>query len=62
MNETDQWKLNGDCSKCRRKNYCNNECSVAKRRKDLEVKSIIRGALSKTSAGQFIEKHGGLFH
>lgn len=24
--ETEQWKLNGDCDKCRRKNYCTKKC------------------------------------
>ncbi len=29
----DQWKLEGDCSKCRRVNYCGRDCSALKRRK-----------------------------
>ena len=29
--ETDQWKLNGNCDKCRRANYCNKPCGAKKR-------------------------------
>ena len=24
IGKTDQWQLDGDCSQCRRKNYCSN--------------------------------------
>ena len=30
--ETDQWKLNGNCDKCRRKEYCHTKCGASKRR------------------------------
>lgn len=29
--ETDQWKLNGNCDKCRRANYCNKPCTAKKK-------------------------------
>ena len=29
--ETDQWKLNGNCDKCRRKEYCHTKCGAKKR-------------------------------
>ncbi len=29
--ETDQWKLNGNCDKCRRANYCSKPCGAQKR-------------------------------
>lgn len=29
--ETDQWKLNGNCDKCRRKEYCHTRCGANKR-------------------------------
>lgn len=28
--ETDQWKLEGDCGKCRRKKYCGKLCTTAR--------------------------------
>lgn len=27
---TDQWMLDGDCKKCRRKNYCGETCKIRK--------------------------------
>ena len=30
--ETDQWKLHGDCEKCRRESYCHTKCGAKKRR------------------------------
>lgn len=31
MNNSSQWLSNGDCSKCRRKNYCSRQCSASKK-------------------------------
>lgn len=28
----DRWLIDGDCSKCRRKEYCGTECAASKRR------------------------------
>ena len=30
--ETDQWKLSGNCEKCRRANYCTKKCGAKKAR------------------------------
>ena len=30
---TDQWKLDGECGKCRRANYCSKDCRPTKNRK-----------------------------
>lgn len=29
--ETDQWKLNGDCDKCRRSEFCRKSCTAKKK-------------------------------
>ena len=29
--ETDQWKLNGDCDKCRRAEFCRESCTAKKK-------------------------------
>lgn len=29
--ETDRWLIDGDCKKCRRKDYCAKECTKSKR-------------------------------
>ena len=38
--ETDQWKFNGNCNKCRRQNYCSKCCSAFNKqvRKNLSEK------------------------
>ena len=31
IHETDQWKLNGDCDKCRRAEFCRKSCTAKKK-------------------------------
>ena len=33
FDQANQWKLNGECAKCRRRNYCHRDCT-AKRKRD----------------------------
>lgn len=39
----DSWKIDGNCTNCRRKNYCSKPCTLNKRRKEL----ILHNATSK---------------
>lgn len=32
IQENEQWKLNGNCKKCRRNNYCSKPCTRHNRR------------------------------
>ena len=43
INESEQWKLQGDCSKCRRESYCNKRCSAVKNR----VKRAVYGVVNR---------------
>ena len=36
MNNSEQWKLEGNCDICRRNNYCSKPCTIAKR-KDTKI-------------------------
>lgn len=38
--ENEQWKLNGDCKKCRKASYCRKECGASKRATQRFVKSL----------------------
>lgn len=38
--ETDQWKLNGDCKKCRRAEYCRKKCTACKRAEERQIKAL----------------------
>ena len=41
----EQWKLDGKCNICRRKNYCSTTCKRYKSRRDYEMKCHISQAL-----------------
>ena len=47
--ENEQWKLSGDCKKCRRGNYCSTPCRLAESRAKRELYS----AFDKVSGGRF---------
>lgn len=40
--ETDQWKLNGICEKCRREPFCSKTCSAKSRRQDRNMRAAAR--------------------
>lgn len=48
----EQWKENGKCNICRRKNYCNNRCKAAKRRQEYELSCMVSRAMFRAMAGQ----------
>jgi hypothetical protein len=43
--ETDQWKLDGRCSVCRRVKYCHKECSALKRGIEQIVSGFVRDSI-----------------
>jgi len=43
----EQWKLGGNCSLCRRKNYCSKPCTANKRR----TKAIVYNAVDNATGG-----------
>lgn len=43
---TDQWKLKGDCAKCRRANYCGKDCAACKKRKELIAEQTMKDLLA----------------
>lgn len=51
INESEQWKLNGQCGKCRRANYCKQDCTALKRRRQ----NIIRKACADFLAERLIK-------
>lgn len=48
INESEQWKLDGECQKCSRLNYCNKPCTIYKRRQINQA--IVRKMLSGSGA------------
>ena len=53
IKENEQWKLNGECEKCRRNNYCSKTCTRHSRRISSEIRSTICEAMDKVSGGAF---------
>lgn len=41
VDTTEQWKLEGDCSKCRRSKYCNKACKAHLSSFENDVKEVI---------------------
>ena len=48
----DRWLIDGDCSKCRRKEYCSTECTVSKR----AINAFIRDRIRKKLRSDKIEE------
>ena len=51
--ETDQWLLNGECSKCRRQPYCKTTCTRAARRRESEMYAFMSEKLDEVTGGAF---------
>lgn len=52
--ENNQWKLNGDCKKCRRKEYCSKPCGAKKKRDKRIMRSIAFSIIDATAPSQSI--------
>ena len=55
IDEAEQWKLSGDCSKCRRKNYCSKDCVRYNRRTEAELYSLVANKLNDMTGGAYEE-------
>ena len=52
--ETNQWKLNGDCSKCRRQEFCRKRCAAFKNDMQRSVRNFTKSYLHQiTPVGNF---------
>ena len=47
--ETEQWKLNGDCNKCRRVEYCTKKCIANKKAKERALRNFANAAINATA-------------
>lgn len=45
--ETEQWKLDGDCSKCRKDAYCDKECKARKKLVKAKLAEMLSNAFNK---------------
>lgn len=51
IKECDQWKLDGYCDKCRRREYCSKECTVRRKRMDKEMYEFVHNKLDEKTGG-----------
>ena len=54
--ETDQWKLNGDCSKCRRQAFCRKTCSAVKKDMNRQMRSFASAYARKIMPSSLYDK------
>ena len=47
IQENEQWKLNGNCEKCRRNNYCSTPCTHHNKRIRAEFKGLVADTMNK---------------
>lgn len=51
IQENEQWKLNGNCEKCRRNNYCSTPCTHYNMRIRAEFKGLVADTMNKMIGG-----------
>ena len=56
MNNSEQWKLEGNCDICRRSNYCSKPCTVAKKKSNKELYNHVASAMFASLAGRLDEE------
>lgn len=44
MTETEQWKLDGDCDKCRKQKYCSKSCKTNEHHVYTEIRAAVKSA------------------
>lgn len=53
METNERWKTDGDCSKCRRQNYCKTACKKQKQRTERWIASTVTQAMDERTGGAF---------
>jgi hypothetical protein len=53
MDKSEQWNLEGNCSLCRRKNYCKKACTRHKRTTEGMIRSMIGTEFDRMTGGAF---------
>lgn len=47
IEEYEQWKLDGNCAKCKRQRYCTKGCKRNKEAKEQEISNVLMSAIAK---------------
>lgn len=49
--ETEQWKLVGNCEKCRRQQFCTKECTARKKAHEAKIRAIENALYDRMTNG-----------
>ena len=55
IQENEQWKLQGDCTKCRRKEYCSKPCTRCNRVARAKMKRLVADTMNEMTGGAMKE-------
>lgn len=55
IDESEQWLLSGNCSKCRRNNYCSKPCTRSKRATNASISSLVSTMMDEFTNGAYSE-------
>jgi len=55
VNENEQWKLQGECFKCRKAKYCSKSCKAH----DKHMDRLMSEAIARTTLGKSLSPLGG---
>ena len=50
--KSEQWKLDGKCHICRRKEYCSKPCKACKSRREYEMRCYVSQAIFRRMTGK----------
>ena len=53
VSDNEQWKSGGDCTLCRRRNYCSKKCKEHKKLIDNEVAKVTGKIFSRILGGRY---------
>lgn len=51
IEQNEQWKLQGNCQVCRRRNYCSKLCTAKQRANQIAFNAAMYNAMDKTTGG-----------
>ena len=57
IKEDEQWKLYGDCKKCRKSNYCSKPCTCNIRYNRAEIENTVADIMDKITGGAMKNYH-----
>ena len=51
IEQNEQWKLQGDCTKCRRNNYCSKPCTRCNRAARARLNRLVATTMDRMTGG-----------